>query len=180
MINRKNLPLYIALAVPVAMILLVAAFIYLPGVGASPKYNFVYMTGNNSYYGYGLQQYQVNGGRLVKNPPPPLQNSQPYNYAPPIPDSAQVRFYVYDVGKNSAEEVSFDQAAALKLDSSNTSPDNYVIQRGNGGGDFLFGGVSGDYNSWFIKGHNRSKKLNLKLTGGTDYYYNFQFLGWVE
>lgn len=44
--------------------------------------------------------------------------------------------------------------------------------------DFLFGSSSGDYNSWFIKGHNRSIKLNLKLNSAN--YYNMQFLGWTE
>lgn len=181
--NKQKWPLYIALAVPVLMIVLVAVFIYLPGVGQHPKYNFVYMSGSNIYsYSYGYQDYQVSGGKLVKNPPPPdlTPPGSPKSFY--TPDSALPHFYFYDVGKNSAMEISFEQAEMYKLDSSNSSPDNYTIERGNGGGgDFIFGSSGGDYNSWFIKGHNRSVKLNLKLTGSTQYYSdNFRFLGWVE
>jgi uncharacterized membrane protein YgcG len=181
MINKKNIPLYIALAVPVLMILLVAAFIYLPGIGQKPKYNFLYMTGGNSYYAYGSQQYVVSNGHLVQNP-------KPYNQYDPTtqpgyvqPDSLKPHFYVYDVSANTATEVTFDQAANnYALNSNNQSPDGYSLQQGNySGGSFLFGGGGGsDYSSWFLNGHNRSRKLNLQLTGAG--YDNFQFLGWIK
>lgn len=171
--NKKNIPLYIALAVPVLMILLVAGMIYLPGLTKSPKYNFLYMSGSNSYY-YGSREYSVNDGYLVHNELPTSTNPSYYNYG----KTSQPKFYVYDVAKGVSEEVSFAEAQKYKMDSSNTSVDGYIIQQGNsGGGGFLFGGISGEYNSWFIKGHNRSRKLNLKLNGPD--YYNFQFLGWV-
>jgi hypothetical protein len=172
--NKKNLPLYIALAVPVLMILLVAAFIYFPGVGKHPKYNFFYMSGNDVYYyGYG-QGYQISGGHVIYNPPqpPPGQISSIQQVEP--------HFYVYDVTTSQSSEISFSQAQKYTIDSTNTSPDGYTVEQGNGGGgDFLFGGGGpSDYNSWFIKGHNRAVKLNLKLTGNT--YSNFRFLGWIE
>jgi len=175
MLNKKNLPLYIALAVPVLMIILVAAFIYLPGIGKKPAHNFLYMTGNNVYdYAYNNIGYQVNGGHLVYNPPASPAPNQP-NY----PASGDVHFYLYDVANNQAKEVTLAEAEGYNLDSSNTSSDGYTIQQGNGNsGDFLFGGGGGDYTSWFIKGHNRAIKLNLKLTGA--YYSNFRFLGWTE
>jgi hypothetical protein len=171
MINKKNLPLYFALAVPVLMIILVAAFIYLPGIGKKPAHNFLYMTGNYVYdYGNG-QGYQISGGHLVYSPP--VAN---YNYPSP-PQVSDVHFYVYDVAGNQAKEVTLAEAEGYNLDSANTSSDGYTVQQGNGGGDFFFGG-GGDYTSWFIKGHNRAVKLNLKLTGGP--YSNFRFLGWIE
>jgi hypothetical protein len=173
-INKKNIPLIIALAIPVLMIILVAAFIYLPGIDQKPKENFLYLSGSNNYYPYGQQQYQVTSDHLIQNPAP---TSTPSNY--PVPDNAAAHFYIYDVTKNTATELTFTQAKTYTLDSSNTSADGYTIQQGNsGGGDGLFGGVPDDYNNWFIIGHNRSIKLNLKLTG-TD-YDNFQFLGWVN
>jgi hypothetical protein len=174
MLNKKNLPLYIALAVPVLMIILVAAFIYLPGIGKKPKYNFLYMTGSNVFiYGYENGGYQVSGGHLIYNPP-----AADYNY-PSESQIGDVHFYLYDVANNQAKEVTLAEAEGYSLDSSNTSSDGYTIQQGNGGsGDFLFGGGGGDYNSWFIKGHNRAVKLNLKLTGSP--YSNFRFLGWTE
>ena len=173
-VNKQKLPLYIALAVPVLMIFLVAAFIYLPGFGKKPKVNFLYMTGNNVYdYGYGSVGYQISNGRLVYNPPAPPIPNQP-NY----PATGDVHFYVYDVAGNQAKEVSLAEAEGYNLDSTNTSPDGYTVSQGNGGGGDFFGGGGGDYNSWFIKGNNRAVKLNLKLTGTQ--YSNFRFLGWVE
>lgn len=176
MINKKNIPLYIALAIPVLMIVLVAAFIYLPGIGQKPKENFVYMTGNAPYYyGPGSSGYYVSSGKLIYTPPPTA------NPPLPKPDTLQPHFYVYDVAKDQATEITFEQAQNYSLDSSNTSPDGYTIERGNGGGgDFFFGGAPGDYNNWYIKGHNRSRKLNLKLTGNYSYGDNFQFLGWAQ
>ncbi len=172
--NKKNLPLIIALCIPILMILLVAGFIYLPSLGNKPKYNFLYMTGN-SYSYLGGNQYIVSGGHLTYNPPPPPNNGDLVIK----PDNSLPHFYLYNVAQNTATEVFFGQARNYTLDSSNTSPDGYVVVRGNySGGDLFFGGGGGDYNSWFIKGHNRSRKLNLKLTGSD--YYNFQFLGWTQ
>ena len=174
MINKKNLPLYIALAVPVLMIILVAAFIYLPGIGKHPKYNFVYMSGDSVYY------YDYNNGYTVQNShlvyiPPTAPNNNYYNQ-----NQQQPHFYMYDTSRGEAREISYAEAQSYNLDPTTTSPDGYKVEQGNGnGGDFFFGGSSGDYNSWFIKGHNRSVKLNLKTVSGVYNYYNFRFLGWV-
>ena len=177
MINKKNLPLYIALAVPVLMIILVAAFIYLPGIGQKPKYNFVYMSGNNIYdYGYSSYGYSVQNGHVIYTP-------QPATNSPAVPPQSQTppQFYLYDTAKNQATELTLQQAQGYNLDPTNTSSDGYTIQQGNGGGsDLFFGGTPSDYNSWFIKGHNRSWKLNLKMVSSTYNYYNFRFLGWVK
>ncbi len=172
MINKKNIPLILALCIPVLMIILVAAFIYFPGMGKKAQYSFVYMTGA-SYYDYGQREYEVVNGKVTYYP---LPSSTMPLYGKP--DNVKPHFYFYDINLDSATEISFEQAKNYNLDSSNISPDNYVIERGNGGGGLFFDGGT-DYNSWFIKGYNRSRKLNLKLTG-TDSYYNFRFLGWVK
>lgn len=172
MINKQKLPLIIALCIPLLMIILVAGFIYIPGIGKKPKYDFVYLSGSTSYYG--TQEYKVSGGKIVKYP-----ITQDKMYAGGIvPNESMPLFYLYSVANQSATELSLEQAQSITLDASNTSPDAYIIERGNGGGGFPFGG-NGNYNTWYIKGHNRATKLNLKLTGG-DSYYNFQFLGWVK
>ena len=177
--NKKNLPLIIALCIPVVMIILVAAFIYLPSWGKKPQYNFVYMTGSNSYYydsASGRREYVVSGGHLVYNEVP-----SPAPGIPPVykPDANLPHFYLYDSARDESTEISFAQPQSYKLDASSVSPDGYTVERGNyGGGDFLFAGGGRDYNSWFIKGHNRSHKLNLKITGNN--YYDIQFLGWIE
>ncbi len=177
MIEKKNIPLIIALAIPVLMIALVAAFIYLPGIGQKPKYNFLYATGINIY---SLSSdingsYNVESGHITYHQPQRQPNPiQPFYKS----DVAEPHFYLYNVTKGTAEELTFDQAKTYSLDPANVSEDGYTVQRGNGGGDFIFGGGGSDYNNWYIKGHNRSTKLNLK-SSSLD-YYNFQFLGWIK
>lgn len=172
MINKKNIPLIIALFIPVVMIALVAAFIYFPGIGQKPKFNFLYATGDEVYYNYDVI-YSVQQGKLeiTENPNPG------YPYAPYKKINTSV-FYVYDVAKNESREVSLEEAKKMQLDPAQISSDGFEVTFGTGGGDFLFGGGSRDYNHMYIRGHNRSKQLNLKLVGSS-VYSNFKFIGWI-
>ena len=174
MLNKKNIPLYIALAVPIVMIIIVAAFIYLPGIGKKPRYNFLYVSGDYASYNY-PGSYNVVNGRIAKIPTTNT-NGTPY----PVQMAVTPQLYVYNVTTNVSREISYDAAVGYTLDPATQSPDGYTVQQGSGGGgDFLFGGGVSDYNDWFLKGHNRSLKLNLKTTGSPS-YYNVQFLGWIE
>lgn len=168
---KKNLPLYIALALPVIIIVAIALAIYIPGRNFSPSHNFLYVTGQGvSYSG----EFSVSGGHVQDN----LQN--PLNGFPPPMKTGPMQFYVYDVVKKQASEVTFAQAQKLQLDIGPTSSDGYEVTNGNsGGGFFFFGANSSDYYNHYIRGHNRSEQLNLKLSG-TPTYDNFQFLGWIQ
>jgi len=170
--NKKNLPLILALSIPILMIILVAAFIYFPGVGKKPKVNFLYATGTNVAYGYG-SLYSVNNGGIVENIYP--ENDPYFKYSRPVGD---VQLYIYNVETNESKEITFEESKKLKLDPSAQSSDGYEVVNGNSGGDGLFFGGSGDSNHKYLRGHNRSRQLNLKLAGAY-YYGNFQFLGWV-
>ena len=180
MLNKKNLPLYIALCIPVVMIVIIAAAIYLPGLGKKPQYNFIYATGENvDYYYYGSDFiYVVRDDKVVKvdrtpnpNAPRPINNNQ---------NIVEPKLYLYDVVKNQSTELTLFQTQQYTLNTSNTSPDGFTVERGNySDGGFPFDGGSGDYNHWYLKGHNRSRQLNLALSG-FDIYNNFQFLGWVK
>ncbi len=170
-VNKKNLPLIIALSLPIIMIIVLAAAIYLPGVNKKPAHNFLYATGGNTYYGQ--LKYTVSGEYLKENRVPPNPNDPYYKGVDQI-----TNLYLYDVEKDSSTELTFDQASKYRLDPSTISDDGYKVERGNSNGDFIFGSGGGDYNSWFIKGHNRSKKLKLNVS--TANYYDVQFLGWVK
>ncbi|MBI5529995.1 MAG: hypothetical protein HY918_00650 [Candidatus Doudnabacteria bacterium] len=170
--NKKNLPLILALSIPIIMIIVLAMAIYLPGWNKKPQHNFIYATGDNAYY-YGQTKYQIVDGYLRQNPQPATTTDPYYK-----PVNVETRLFLYDVNSNTASELTYEQASQYRLDSSQTSNDGYKVERGNYNGDFLFGSNSNDYNSWFIKGHNRSKKLNMKITSND--YYGIQFLGWVE
>ena len=164
---KNNIPLILGLSIPVLMILFVAASIYLPGLFIQPKFNFLYATGEDSYYN---DYYSVENGRLIKH-----EIGYPkYSTSPTEP-----RLYIHDVAKNESKEVSFNEAQKFALNPSSQSPDGFEIECGSRtyGMFLIFIDSGGDCSTRFIKGHNTSKKLNIQLPG--NYYYRFQFLGWV-
>ncbi|MDE2439283.1 MAG: hypothetical protein KGN01_07890 [Patescibacteria group bacterium] len=169
---KKNITLIVGISIPVLMILFVAASIYLPGLFVQPKYNFLYVSGDDYYY-YNQYQYSVQNGKLVRNE---ITRPEGQTYPP----QRDVKLYVYDVAKNESKEISFAEAQNLNLDSSNVSPDGFEVTYGSrGDGFFPFFFYSGtDYNNRYLKGHNVSKKLNLQLSGS--YYNNFRFIGWIK
>ncbi len=169
---KKNITLVIGISIPILMILFVAGSIYLPGLFIQPKYNFVYVSSDDSYY-YSQYQYSVQNGKIVRNE---TQRPEGQTYQPQI----DVKLYVYDVAKNESKEISFEEAQNLTLDSKNISPDGFEITYGSSGeGFFLFFFYSRtDYNTRYLKGHNVSKKLNLQLSGS--YYNDFRFIGWIK
>ena len=173
--TKKNLPLIVALAIPVLMILGLAAAIYLPGLGKSPAYDFVYISGSGvqypSYQGY---DYVVKDGHLVKADRPVNNSLLPF-----YKDQAdEQQLYFYDVKAGASRELSFEEASKLHLDPATQSPDGYEVSRGGYSGGFLFFDGRSDYDHWYLRGHNRNRLLNLKLIGS--YYDNFKFLGWVR
>jgi hypothetical protein len=177
MINKKNLPLLLAFAIPVVMIVAIAISIYVPGIGKQPQHDFLYASGDTYNGNY---SYMVINGFLQQ-----VSRAVPLN-APGLPPGKvseipqTVNFYIYNVKTNSATQTPFDAAQKLHLNPSTQSSDGYIVERGNGSGGFPFGGPS-DYNSWYIKGHNRARTLNIQANNSTPYYSdNIQFLGWIE
>lgn len=171
---KKNITLVLGISIPILMILAVAISIYLPGLFVKPQYNFLYVSDDGYYYnGY---EYTVNNGKLIRNE---MQQPENGNYYPPRGES---KLYIYNVEKNDATEIIFDQAQNLSLDSNVKSPDDFEVVTGSHGDGFFpffFGGDNTDYNARYLKGHNVSKKLNLQLKGSY-YYNNFRFLGWTK
>ena len=118
-LNKKNIPLYLALAIPVIMVIALAISIYLPSLWHKPKQNFVYETGDVSSYGYNeAWSYQVQNGRLtvVNNPEP--QNSY---YANTL-KQPNIDLYEYNVTTGQVSSLTADQAESLQLDPSTTLP----------------------------------------------------------
>lgn len=173
---KKNITLVIGISIPILMILFVAGSIYLPGLFIKPHFNFLYASGDDSYYYYkNGYQYSVQNDKLIKNEIKQLENQ---NYNPPRVES---KLYLYDVVKNESKEISFADAQNLTLNSSTKSPDDFEVvygSRGDGFFPFFLGGET-DYNARYLKGHNVNKKLNLQLNGGS-YYNNFRFIGWIK
>ena len=174
--TKQNLPLVFALAIPILMILGIAGVVYIPNLTSKPQYNFLYMTGDGAGYSYYNSEYEylVQDGHLKKY----YRKSFPENsglYA----NKSEVQIYLYNMQTKQSKELNFEEASRFNLDTANLSPDGYQVVRGGGGADILFFGGRSDYNSWFLQGHNHSKKLDLKLSGNY-YSSNFKFLGWVK
>ena len=172
MTTKKDVSLIIGLAIPVLMILLVAASIYLPGLFSPPPgFNFLYVIDEGYYQ---AQLYDVENGTLVKR-----EIKYPEHYTPKV-----VRLFVHDVARNESKEISFAEAQKLPLDPNVKSADGFEIVYGNrGDGIFpLFFFSGSDYNTLYIKGHNNSRQLNLPSRGAEGYYsYNrFRFLAWIK
>lgn len=170
----KNVVLWVALAIPVLMVLFVAGSIYIPQRGIEPPtHDFIYTLRNYSD-GY---EYSVGAdGKMVRDKLP--QENFPKT-TPAGVANAPTRFFRHDVQTNTSEELAFEAVASLRLDNTNTSPDGYELRRGGqGGGVFPFIFSEGNYDDQFLVKGNRSIKLKLKKI--TDPYYSpFQFMGWI-
>jgi len=169
-ILKKNITLVIGISIPILMIIFVAISIYLPGFFVSPKFNFLYVSGDDYYY-YDQYQYSVQNGELMKNE---IKKPENRSYEP----IKEVKLYVHDVAKNKSREITFEEARSLNLDSNVKSPDGFEIAYGSHSGSFLFSGGS-DYGVRYLTGNNISKKLDLQLAGSS-YYNNFRFIGWIK
>jgi hypothetical protein len=149
------------------MIIFVAASIYLPALFIKPQYDFVYTV--DSYYS--SNRYVVTNNRLTSE-----ANRDYYNSSQQGPS----KLYLYDVKLDKSQEISYDTALSLSLNSNTESLDGFSIVDGEGGGGFLpFYYSSGNNDNFYIKKDSVSKKLNdIRLNGNS--YYNFRFLGWVN
>jgi hypothetical protein len=174
---KKNLPLIIGLAIPVLMIVFVAAAIYIPSLFAHPQYSFVFSAGDTYSTNYG-DHYSVVKNTIVKNtvPYPKDQNNAPY------PKSNPIGLFVYNAKTDSVSPITFEEAQKLTVDISSKSPDGYILDRGgNNNGIFEIFGSNRNYNEWYLKKGVVSKKVYLTAQNdryGYNGYYD-QFLGWV-
>jgi hypothetical protein len=166
--KKENIPLIIGLCIPILMIIIIAASIYVPTFFApEPAYDFIYATWQHNYPSH---NYYVSDGKIVQdNSPPPYENYKG--------NLSSVKLYVYNINNGQSQEISFEEAKKYKLDANDTSPDGFKITHGSYDYDpFFFG--SRNYGTIYIKGHHISKKLNIK--DRPNYYWrNFDFIGWI-
>src|SRR3989338_8431803 len=109
MLNKKRLPLIIALAIPALMIIAVALSIYIPALTSEPQYDFIYSTGDY-YYG----NYFVKDGKVLKQDLPKTQ--EPYHR------SSETKLFYHDTSENRSHELSFEETQGYSLDSNQISP----------------------------------------------------------
>lgn len=168
---KKNWSLWLAVALPVLMIVFVAISIYVPRLWApKPQYNFVYVS-HDTTTGYVIPQYAVRvvDGKITKevvalDETIPVTVKQQY---------VEPHLYVYDMKTGESRSLTFEEAETLKLDDRKQSPDAFFVKQTNGyGGPF----DSGSSPALYIAGHSVSQKLDLR---GVTNPYDFSFVGWV-
>lgn len=163
---KKNLPLIIALTLPILMLIFVVGLVYMPAATHNPNYNFLYATGVDYYW---PSQYTLKNNHLIKNSISPLN--------PLIHNNEQL--YLYNVHTNQISQVDYANAKQLFLDPQPTSPDGFHIVHSSGDNSFfsLFFFSSPDFNTRFLQKNSFSKRLKLKLIG--QFYNSFHFIGWI-
>jgi len=149
---RKHLTLIIGLTLPVLMIIVIAAGIFVPRMLNHPKTNFVYAS------------------QSIQDVLTPAEKGGPTPITTP-----STKYYLHDVRKDADKEISEKDYKKMSLDTAATSPDGFKVETGSS--DSFFGG--GNYRQQYLVGHGASYKLNLKFDPN-DYSRDFKFLGWVK
>ncbi len=190
---KENITLIIGLAIPVLMMLIIMAVVYVPAwlhPTPPPTQDFVYGVGDNivftpstggmSYpYPYkgvwSKYHYQVIAGKLTKVDAGPLPEG--YEKMPTI--DQEPKFYVYHVVTKQSEPLTFAEASVLTLDTSARSSDGFTVVRGSTRGGqffpFFYDGRS-DYNKIHLQKQNYNEDITLNLP--ESYYQDF-FIAWV-
>ncbi len=168
--NKEKIPLFIALSIPILMVLFLAASIYLPALGVQPKTNFLYSQGDE----YSRTKYYVQDNHLLQ---------RAVEYPEHFRAKKEVRIFIYDVHKRESREIPYEQAQSLVLDSRVKSPDGFeVITDHSGGYDmFPFFYSRLNYGEKYLKKGNYSRKLEINQEDSSRYYYGhgFNFIGWI-
>src|SRR5690606_30012082 len=120
---RKHLKEIILLfSVPIAIILLVIGFLYVPRLFAHPGYDFIYCSGYSCD-----NTFSVNpSGQLTIT-----SDDKPYR----IDDS---NLYYYDIERDASRPIHESEASRYTLDATSKSPDGYTLKRSSGSSGFLF------------------------------------------
>ena len=166
--KKKNVPLIVALSIPVLMIVLIAISIYVPALFIKPTMNFVYSVGGDHCY---PNKYSVKNGKIVENE---IKQPETNNACRSYSNYREARLFYYDVKRTTSREITLAEAATLTVDAAIKSQDGFEVVSGNYSSDIFFSG--GSYYDKYLKKGAYSRRLNV----GSTSYYDFKFIGWVK
>lgn len=168
--NKKNLSLYIGLAIPVLLLLVILAVSYLPNMLIKPDLKFVYSMGQDYY---SLEKpYYVSDGKVTKTVSDPLNYVVGYQ---PI-DVQTPQLFIYDAKTNQSRETSANELENMNVVDSEFSKDGYSLKQSETVNPILGGYVKG---SLYLKKGLFSRKIELP-TVDDRYDSSYNFVGWVE
>lgn len=144
-------------SVPIGIIVVLIAFLYVPRLFANPTYDFIYCEGYSCD-----NSFSVNPSGTLVVPDEP--NRRLYD--------GGSRLYYYDTKRDATRPLHIDEASRYQLDTTSKSPDGYTLRRSSGSSGFLFWS---DYqNSWSLSKGLIAKPITLDSRGNSN-----TFIGWV-
>jgi len=185
---KKNLPIIVAILLPIIVVGGVLLALYIPSRDIKPEYNILYVVNNVDNYArvnYSNEfRYVISGGELIKEDLPQVNKNLTIEIPTRIkPDIDQPKLYVFDVKTEETKEVSYDEALMLDIiKAGNISPEGYSVSYtrdyNNSGVFELFGGYSREYGWRFTDG--KVSIFKKSVLPDSRYYYNAEVLGWVK
>lgn len=143
-------------SVPIAIIVIIVAFLYIPRAFANPGYDFIYCTGYSCENRVSVDP----NGKLVTSSD--SERYTPYDFS--------LRYY--DVQRDATRLLHAEEANRYQLDTTSKSPDGYILKHTSSGSGFLFWG---DYqNNWSLSKGIISKPVTLNSGSNSN-----TFIGWV-
>ena len=197
---KQNTKIFIGLALPVVVLLIVVGSVIFPRMFFTPKYDFVYGLGGtcanyncNFPNTYGVTRdwypYRIVDGKIIKDTDIPIVSV--YDPVKQVSTNQKLQIsqypdlYIYHVATGSFEKLTDANIAALSISNGGSAPDGTVVE-GNSdshsGGlisEVLVGGSRYSYNL-YLKNKSYSQKITVR-NGDSGYYSSgdFNFLGWV-
>ena len=190
---QRNLPVILAISLPIALVLFVALLAFIPNLGPKPQYDFLFTqnqtrsrylpNGSCEVYKnyYTIEQQQL----IIK--PFEVSVFDSKNVSEPCAGFSSIikkdspELYIYRMNEEKSEEISFENAQKLVLKGTLTSPDGFSVQKrmiNNGGILDIFGGQS--EGGVFASKKNSYIKLNFPEQENSYYDRDFNFVSWVS
>ena len=153
--------LTLLIAVPLVLLGILAAILYLPRLSVRPDYDFIYSR---------CSEYQCSTRYIVENGTVAERTDTTWSSSRSVPS----QLYYYDVGANESRALTYDEAARYNLAAGSHSPDGYTVKRQSRSSGFLFGG---GYDSQWVIGKNQAwRPIAIDDTMHEDVV----ILGWVK
>ena len=179
MLKKENIPLAVGLALPVLLVLVLAAVIYVPRLYVKPQYDFVYAVGDYPQYFNDIDKtvttYRIVDEQVRKEVVPYAQlgdqNWPRLNVGP--------QFYRYDVTEEKSVPLNESELMQIRLNPSQKSPDGFELNYGRGDENVfeaVFGGR--DYSERVLEKGSVGVAVNIE-GDNNNYDYRFHLIGWT-
>lgn len=165
--KSQRTSLIIAIAIPIALIVVVGLGTWVPSLFLETEYDFVYQ--HSQDYSYSpTMRYEVQDHHLVLLPSKKNKDAeQPKD------------FFRYDSSEDKIFPLSLEDVQQLNFISSTTSPDGYEISTNNYRSGGIMTEVLFNRPTRSVRLQKGSARKRLKIGSNNRNLYRFRFVGWV-